>query len=132
MTYRNAAKLVFGLVLALAASVALFYAIQYSVVYIAALRGQFYTPLPNPSTGISGLLDRATSRAGLLLLRYALWPFLIFLVLQCGAGYSISRVVTVEGNSAARRLRSGFFVSLGVTALCLAAVWASFLRTARG
>ena len=130
MTYRYAAILILGLALALAASFALFAAIQNSISYVAVVRGQFYTPVPNPPTGFSGFLDRATSKGSLMLLRFAVWPFLIFLVLECASGYAISRLVPV-GDSV-RRVLSGFLVSLGITAVCLAGVWASFARTVHG
>ena len=130
MTYRRVAIFAFGLALAIAASVPLFVAIQNSKIYISAARGQFYTPLQNSPTGFSGFLQRATSKENvMLLLRFSLWPFLIFLILQCPAGYSISRAILVEGEFAtSHRLRAGFLISLGVTALCLAVVWVYFLR----
>lgn len=67
-----------------------------------------------------------------MLLRFALWPFLVFLVLECGAGFAISRALSLKGGSAtASRLRSGFLISLGATVLYLAVVWASFAGTVR-
>src|SRR5262249_51066622 len=123
MKYRKVTILVLASALAVAASLALFATIQNSSLYVTAVRGQFYTPVLNTPS----LLERITDKSNLMLLRFALWPCLIFLALECGSGYAISRLFQVEGS--VRRLRSGFVVSLGITAVCLAVVWASFART---
>jgi hypothetical protein len=118
---RHAPIFILGIALALAASCALFVAMPYITIYVAGLRGQFYTPIPNPS-----FLDYVRS---LSLLRFALWPFLTFLVLQCGSAFAISKLFRVEGSS--MRVLAGSLVSLAITIACLVVLWASFGRLVR-
>lgn len=78
-----------GLALALMiiAAVALFVLIQNVLPYVAFIRGQFYTPVPNSSETI---LNRAFSKTGLVILRLAFWPAVLFILLEVGATYSVS------------------------------------------
>ena len=110
-----------ALALTVIGSVALFVTIQNLSPYIAALQGQFYTPVLK-STGT--LFDRAFSRSSLFLLRLALWPSLVFVALQAGAAYAISTLLPFEGRFAVtRRLVAGAGASVLMTTLVLVAMW---------
>ena len=120
MTLRRSGMVVLVLVLALAASLPLFVAIQNSTLYVATVRGHFYSALP----GTGSFLDRATDRTSLQLLRFSLEPFLMFLILQCGSAYAASTLFRTKEFSVRRRLSFGFLVSFGITAVCLVGFWA--------
>jgi len=68
-----------ALALTVVGSVALFLTIQSFSPYIALLKGQFYTPVLNST---ETLFDRAFGRSGLVLLRLALWPSLVFYIIE--------------------------------------------------
>jgi hypothetical protein len=110
-----------ALALTVVGSVALFVTIQSFSPYVALLKGQFYTPALNST---ETLFDRAFGRSGLVLLRLALWPSLVFVTLQTGATYAISTLLPFEGRFAVmRRLIAGAGVSVLMSALVLAAMW---------
>jgi hypothetical protein len=119
-----------GLALTIGASLALFQAIQNCVPYVAAARGQFYTPVANPSTSF---IRMATDRMSLSLLRLAMWPCLIFLILQICSGYAIATLFGSDASSSTvRQFRSGLLVSLAMTAVFVTVIWISFAGTNRG
>jgi hypothetical protein len=110
-----------ALVLTVVGSAALFVAIQSFGPYVASLKGQFYTPVLNPT---DTLFDRAFGRIALAQLRLALWPSVVFLALQAGATYAISTLLPFEGRFVViRRLLAGAGVSVLISALVLAAMW---------
>ena len=109
-----------ALTLIVVASVALFATIQSLSPYIADLKGQFYTPFPNPT--IETLFDRA--RSGAFLLRLALWPSLVFVALEAAAAYAISTLLSFKGRLAVtRQLIAGAAVSVVISVSVLAALW---------
>jgi len=109
-----------ALVLAILGSVALFAVIQNCTPYVAAVKGEFYTPVVNPS---EAAIDRAIIEVGLL--RLALWPAIVFVALEAGATYAISTLVRFEGRFAAtRRLAVGAGSAL-VSAVLVAAMWSA-------
>jgi len=110
-----------ALALTVVGSVALFVTIQSLSPYTGFLQGHFYTPVPNST---ETLFDRAFSRTGLLLVRLALWPSLVFVALQAGATYAISTLLPFEGRFVVtRRLIAGAGASALMSALVLAAMW---------
>lgn len=126
-SYRQLFAVTTALVLTFVGSVALFVTIQSSSGYIALLKGQFYTPVPNST---ETLFDRAFGQTGLVLLRLALWPSVIFLALQVGATYAISRLLPFDGRFVViRRLLAGAGLSVLMSALVLAAMWAMLAGT---
>lgn len=114
-----------ALVLTGAGSIALFVMIPSLSTYIGSLKkDQFYTPVPNAT-------DTIFSRAfgGLVLLRFALWPALVFVLVQAGATYAISTLLPFRGRFAVmRRLAAGAGVSVLMSALLLAAMWPMLVR----
>lgn len=115
-----------ALILAVVASLALFLTIQSFEPYIALLKGQFYPPAVNSAHTV---FDNAFSRSGLLLLRFALWPSVVFVALQAGASYAISRLLPFQGRFVAtRRLAAGVGLSVLTSVLVLAAMWPVLVR----
>jgi hypothetical protein len=103
------------------ASVALFFAIQRLGPYIALVKGQFYPPGP---ISAETMIENAFSPGGLLMLRFALWPFLVFVALQAGATYAIFTLLPLEGRfTTTRRLIAGAGISGLTTVLVLAVLW---------
>jgi hypothetical protein len=111
----------FALVLTILGSVALFALVQNARPYVGLMRGQFYTPIANSS---ETTLDRAFSPTGLVILRLALWPAVLFVLLEVGAAYFVSKLVQLEGRFAAtRRLLAAFGLSLLTTVVLLVPMW---------
>lgn len=116
-----------ALVLMVGGSVTLFVTIQSFSPYVALLKGQFYTPVPNST---ETLFDRAFGQTALALLKLALWPSVVFVALQAGATYAISALLPFEGRFAVmRRLIAGAGVSILLSTLLLAAMWATLVET---
>jgi hypothetical protein len=102
-------------------SVALFALVQNARPYVELIRGQFYTPVANSSETI---LYRAFSPTALVILRWTLWPAVLFILLEVGAACSVSKLVHLEGRFAAtRRLLAAFGLSLLMTVVLLAPMW---------
>lgn len=118
---RRRFAITFALVLTILGSVALFAVIQSCIPYFAVVKGGFYTPVANAS---ESAIDRALRWLGLL--RLALWPSIIFVLLQAGAAYAISTLVRFEGRFAAtRRLAFGAGLALLMSAVLLAGMWSA-------
>lgn len=110
-----------ALALTAVASVALFLTIENLGPYIALVRGQFYPPGP---VSAETMFENAFSRSGLLMLRFALWPSVVFVALQAGATYAISTLLPCEARFAGtRRLAAGAGLSVLTSVLVLAAMW---------
>jgi hypothetical protein len=110
-----------ALVLTILGSVALFVLVQNARPYVGLIRGQFFTPVPNSS---ETALDRAFSQTGLVILRLALWPAVLFILLEVGAAYSVSKLLHLEGRFAAtRRLLAASGLSLLTTVVLLVPMW---------
>lgn|SRR5690348_1840788 len=124
--YRKFLALTAALILAVVASVALFLTIQNLGPYIAYVRGQFYTSLPNPAT--ETVFDRVFSSYTPFFLRLALWPFLAFVALQLGATCAASTLPFKKRTTVTRRLIAGAGLSLLTSMLVLAALWPVLVR----
>ena len=110
-----------ALTLSVVGSVALFATMQNFSLYLALLKGQLYTPIVNST---ETLFDRAFGRMGFLLLRPALWPFIVFVTLQIGATYAVSTLLRFKGRFASIRvLTAAAGMSLVMTAFILTALW---------
>lgn len=110
-----------ALTLMLLGSVALFVLVRNARPYVALIRGQFYTPVTNSS---DTALHRAFSPTGLVTFRSALWPAVLFILLEVGAAYSISNLTHPgEHFAAARRLLAGFGFSLLTTVVLVIPMW---------
>jgi hypothetical protein len=110
-----------ALTLTVVGSVALFATMQNFSLYMALLKGQFYTPIVNST---ETLFDRAFGGMGFFLLRPALWPLIVFVTLQMGATYAISTLLRFEGRFAfIRALTAAARMSLLMTAFILTALW---------
>lgn len=121
MRARQFSAVASALALGIVASVALFVTIQSLGPYVALVKGQFYPPGPVTA---ETMFDNAFSRSGLFLLRFALWPSLVFVALQVGATYTISTLLPFEGRFAVtRRLIAGAGLSVLTSVLLLAAIW---------
>ena len=112
----------FALMLAVIAAVVFFDLIQQSSMYVAAVRDQFYTPLAHPPH--ENWMQRALAPRSRALLRFALWPFLIFVALQSVGSYGFGRVFSFTGERVVlRRSIAGLATSLFASGLFLAALW---------
>jgi hypothetical protein len=116
-----------ALLLTIVGSIVLFVFIQNARPYFEFVRGHFYGSVTNSP---ENTLDRAFSKTGLVILRLAFWPAVLFILLEAGAAYSIFRLIHLEGRFAvARRLLTAFGLSLLTTAAILAPVWTILARS---
>jgi hypothetical protein len=118
-----------ALILAGAASVALFVSLQELRPFIAVLKGQFYGAMPNAPNARDMLFERAFSPAGRFTLILAVWPSLVLFLLEGGATYVISKLLPFKGRFAvARCLITGAALSLLLTASIFVAMWPVYGR----
>lgn len=89
--------------------------------YVEIVGGHFYGAVANSS---ETALDRAFSPTALLILRLALWPAVLFMLLEVGAAYFVSKLLQLEGRFATtRRVLTSFGVSLLTTIVLLVPMW---------
>ena len=111
----------FALALTILGSVALFALVQNAGPYVDLIRDNFYTGAPSSS---DTAFDRAFSPTGLAILRLTLWPAVLFILLEAGAAYSVSKLVRLEGRFAAtRRVLMASGLSLLTTLMLLVPTW---------